>query len=299
MAEASTEFRVCRHFLLSSPPGEVKEVLKDCKALAPSVLSEQAVNPVLFQYHEERLTPVNLPDDRKHKGLMCKELRVAPGTYYDPIGHLTFTVDPVAESCTVEAASEAVTSQFALSESHEAIRSSLQQELSVYLEGQFCPLSLGSQSRCDSVKAAVATVVSTEEGDALTVLLSARNVHLPNWWSGSWRSQWSVVLGNSSATLRGSTSVDVHYFEESNVQMNQRRDFNVALTLPQGADDLAKLVVSEIGKCESEMQNHLESLYSSLTDTLKAIRRALPVTQEKMNWNLNRHRVAESLSSKQ
>lgn len=62
-ASAEEQLRIAQHFLLSSPPGQVHEVLRDVAKLVPStVLTDSALRGALHAYHVRHLLPVEVPD---------------------------------------------------------------------------------------------------------------------------------------------------------------------------------------------------------------------------------------------
>jgi capping protein alpha len=89
---------------------------------------------------------------------------------------------------------------------------------------------------------------------------------------------WKVSGNGSSVT--GRIRLNVHYFEDGNVQL--QTDTNKTI---QGSSD-AKVIVESIKKVEQEFEMELEASYNALgTNTFKALRRALPMTANKINWN--------------
>jgi capping protein alpha len=50
-------------------------------------------------------------------------------------------------------------------------------------------------------------------------VVSAEKLSLRNFWSGSWRSEFSCAINGSSAVVTGRIRLRIHYFEDGNVQM--------------------------------------------------------------------------------
>ncbi|SPO21012.1 related to CAP1 - F-actin capping protein alpha subunit [Ustilago trichophora] len=111
--------------------------------------------------------------------------------------------------------------------------------------------------------------------------------NLSNFWSGRWRA--SYTLDPSTLTLTSSLSVQVHYFENGNVQLNasKPRTFQLSSNLDEAKpDELAKEVVNVIASHEDAWQKGLEESYDELAErAFKALRRQLPLTRQKVDWD--------------
>jgi capping protein alpha len=102
--------------------------------------------------------------------------------------------------------------------------------------------------------------------------------------SGKWRSVWHFSL--ESFELKGSVKIHVHYFEDGNVQMTLEKDFVVSVTPKEDPKDLAKVILQKMKESEAKLQQSLNESYTELSETaFKSLRRALPITRSKMDWN--------------
>ena len=54
----------------------------------------------------------------------------------------------------------------------------------------------------------------------ITIVISARNVHLNAMWSGGWTSTYVLPIKQGVADMKVSIKLNVHYFEDGNVQLN-------------------------------------------------------------------------------
>jgi hypothetical protein len=175
----------------------------------------------------------------------------------------------------------------------ESYRSALSAALSSYLSECFKPH-----------KAALA-VYGADNGQ-LTVCISARNVSLGNFWTGSWRAVYSLTVPQAAAggggaaaaasELKGGVKVSVHYFEDGNVQLHSACELSASVLVDQ-PDSLARKVADAVSKFESEYQGALEEMYVNMhRTTFRAMRRLLPVNRQKFVWDAAAHSLAQQVS---
>ncbi|BGP58356.1 hypothetical protein JCM8202_002887 [Rhodotorula sphaerocarpa] len=101
-----------------------------------------------------------------------------------------------------------------------------------------------------------------------------------NYWTGRWRSTYA--LDRAQGTLEGTAQVNVHYYEQSNIQLST----TFKSTSDLGPDPSAESVIASIKASESSFQRQLGETYNELSDaTLRGLRRALPKTRSKLDWD--------------
>jgi capping protein (actin filament) muscle Z-line, alpha len=117
-------------------------------------------------------------------------------------------------------------------------------------------------------------------------------INLKNYWSGSWTSTWEIDGENN---ITGTTKIRAHYFEEGNVQLHTTKEFpSSKLT-----GDLKASVTEHINKCEQSLHLALGAMYQNMSEeTLKAMRRVMPITRSKMEWNMQAHKMVKQLHTK-
>lgn len=101
----------------------------------------------------------------------------------------------------------------------------------------------------------------------------------------------TYVYDTSSSTLTGSLKLQIHYYENGNVQLNTS-SVSTELPLPSTisasatASQKAKAIIQTIKKYETDYQLGIEVTYETLNErAFKNLRRQLPVTRQKVDWD--------------
>jgi capping protein alpha len=110
----------------------------------------------------------------------------------------------------------------------------------------------------------VAAVGVFETKDGLVAVISGVKTNLRNYWSGKWRSEWTI--DPKGKTCSGAVHIVVHYFEDGNVQMEQAKTIEKA-GVPGGDDKaLAEGVKAFVAKSENAISEALETLYQNMSE---------------------------------
>lgn len=125
-----------------------------------------------------------------------------------------------------------------------------------------------------------ASLCFNQDGN-LQIDISCINLKLEACWGGEWQAQWIVDTQNNQ--INGHVNINNHYFEEGNIQFNLSKDFG---PIPIASAD-GPNIVKAIKNTETSYQNSVEEiLEEGLKDGIfKRMRRILPVTGSKFNWN--------------
>ena len=86
----------------------------------------------------------------------------------------------------------------------------------------------------------------------------------------------------SSGSLEGSVKVDVHYYEDGNVRLLTNKPISASVASGATGAGIAK----EISAGERKYQEELNRSFTSLSEgAFKGLRRQLPVTRQKIEWD--------------
>lgn len=102
--------------------------------------------------------------------------------------------------------------------------------------------------------------------------------------NGRWRSIYTIRINGAQADISGQCVVHVHYYEDGNVQLMVNKDLHGVANAGE-PHELAAQFVRLIEKEEGAFHASVNETYSSMGDsTFKALRRQLPVTKSKIDW---------------
>jgi len=277
MADLSVEERVkiASGFLLDSPPGEVNDVFNDVRTLIDNdEVLQDGINAALEEYNTDQLITVALPDDGREV-IVSKYGQVDSEHFVDPKTHQIFKFDHV----------RLVASEFevhTIDEATEPLRTAIEESVEAYIADHY------PNGAC-----------AVYGSDSLVTICIVDNKYNPgNYWNGRWRSVWTI--STAVPNIKGSVKVHVHYYEDGNVQLNSGKDIEFSVDFSDDPKARAAKIIKQIGKSEKEYQAALNESYGEMAEnTFKGLRRALPLTRNKLDWNkILNYKIGSELGKK-
>jgi len=273
MSEISNDeiVEIVTGFLLNSPPGEFIEVVTDVRGLLPNESLLNSSAPATFKaYNTDQYLEVQAPGG-SHKVLITQEGEINANEYLDPRGNQVIQFDHIRQEVTGSRAASASE----LDHDIEQFRAAFDTAAQAYVTEHY--------------QSGAVTVYGKKEGGqvVITICLSSYKFNPTNYWNGRWRSQWTCKFGTGggNVTMNGQIRVNVHYYEDGNVQLTTDTSKQLTATGSGGAQGIATAALNAIKKCEQDFHGKLENSYNTLSDTtFKALRRILPVTKVKIDW---------------
>jgi len=277
---AAQKLQIASYFIMSSPAGEIDEVVTDVKKLVndEEVLSEAALAKVLKDYNVENFISGADPDG--NPCIVSPYGQVSDNEFLDPATGRVMRFDHRRRRFV-----EVVDKKQVLPDNVNKFRVLVEKELADYVASSY------KQGKI------VAATYGNENG-TLNIVISGQNVNLGAYWTGSWRSSYKVnVLQGGSSDLTGDIKLNVHYFEDGNVQLHAKYPSKASVQIGTEAKT-ASAIAAAVRKIETDFQSNLEQMYINMHEvTFKAMRRFYPINKQPMNWNLSAHKMAGELAS--
>ncbi|CAH2055002.1 unnamed protein product [Thlaspi arvense] len=268
---------IARWFLLNAPAGEINYVAKDLQAvLCDEEVYNEAAMEAFPVYNKSHMIFLEMPS-RAGDVIVSSYSEITENEYLDPRTAQVAIVDHVKQICTKvrPANDEELPSSYI-----EEYRYALDAEIQRYVSEAY-PKGV-SAVNCVKGKDAEGPGTDFE----LVVIITATKLSPQNFCNGSWRSVWNIDFQDESQVLdiKGKLQVGAHYFEEGNVELDAKKEFQDS-TIFQSADDCAIAIANIVRHHETEYLAALEVAYSKLPDnTFKDLRRKLPVTRTLFPW---------------
>lgn len=271
------KIKIAQHFVLSSPPFQIDQVTSDVKKLLPDgLLTDGVLSGACRVYNLENVVSSDLNGS---KVLICKSAEVDPTHYVDPKSKQVFGFNHITQEVV---ASDVQPSSSDMDSSSAEYCAAIQKAVNNYCSSQY-PNDRGQGS------------VYFKDGQMEIVICSSRN-NLRNFYSGNWRSTFTVALSQNSAEMSGVIKLHAHYFEDGNVQLSTQKDIPSATLKNESADALAAEIIKSIKGQEDKIQNGLEDMYANMADeTFRTMRRVMTVRREKFNWSVAETRLVGKL----
>ncbi|KAI8380602.1 F-actin-capping protein subunit alpha [Choanephora cucurbitarum] len=201
MATVSIEdkVKIASDFLLSSPPGEVNDVFNDVRMLVDDDDSlQEGILQALERYNTEQHVTVR-PPGLEYDVVLSKYGKIEQDRFLDPRSKKTFKVDHMRLTAS-DLEDDTTDTAF------ESLRSNVEKECIAYIEDHF--------------PNGICSVYIHESEIAIAIVDNKYNPN--NFWNGRWLASW--VYDTQSGDLKGMTKVNVHYYEDGNVQLKADKE---------------------------------------------------------------------------
>jgi capping protein alpha len=255
----SNEINVAKYIISQVPIGHLPQSLENLSiVVGEEVMDQPEIKSAIHSYTEDHLTQIS---NNGQKVIISKLNKDANNTYYDQSQGIKYTLNEECKEITnVENCDDSST-----------LRKAIDDALTQYKEKYYKHTITTSNVYYD------------ESTGNINIIISAHNINMKNFWSGEWLSTWEY----SNGKLKGTIKANTYYYEEGNIQFNVKTEFNENVST--GSDEsTAKDILKIIEKKENDVQMDLEKVYDNFSDHyIKPLRRKLPITGTKMNWNLN------------
>jgi len=277
---------IASNFVLNSPPGQTQKVVEDVtKLVGADCLDAASLEEMVMRVNRDKFLAVEVPG-AGYRVLLTPEGQLGGGlTFLDPQGRQALLISHAEQRCTGVKALDAATS--AACEGAERVRASVHAAMSRYA--------------ADKLPDATVTTYGFVRGgkQRVTCCVGRCNMNLSNYWSGLWRSSWTLEVseGAASGQLSGSVACNVHYFEDGNVQLDDGTKFTQSIEV---RGDVGAAFVSAVCELEAGFIASMEDIYTTLSESvLNALRRRLPITRVKFDWDnkASVHKLATGLNA--
>lgn len=264
MEDEANSKKVAKYIIKNTPIGHLGKSLENLKTIVgDKILTSSEVKQEIQNYNVTHLTPVQV-DLINSKVVISNLNKDADDYYYDQGQGVRFKIKIDGGASIVNA--EEI-------KGHEDTRDEVEKKLKIYLEKYYKKEHMKYNVYFDGVP------------NKINVIISAHNLNLRNFWSGEWLSTWELDL--NSKKIFGNVRANTYYYEEGNVQFNLNTDFEDTAS-GENDEEIAENLVNFIEKSENKLQIDLDKVYENFSDVyIKPLRRNLPYTGTKMNWNLN------------
>jgi len=297
MATQQEVLEIVTDFMLNAPPGEFLDVVHDIRGLLAdeSILNSTAL-PTFREYNTDHMIQISLPipdsaEGAQYQVLITKEAEVADNEFIDHRGNQVLIFDHFRQ----QVVGQRPIRPEEINADGEPTRAALEFALDEYVV-QHYPNGTGAVY-CGRQ----AAPGSGQDTYVLCISSGAFQPH--NYWNGRWRSRWEFVYPstNGAVQLNGSVRLHVHYYENGNVQMRGDCPLQATAVVPAEAqtwEEITAPIVKAIEKAEAEFQKNLNNGYETMGDTtFKALRRILPITRSKIDWEkLQNYRMGADIS---
>jgi len=264
--------QIVHQLLMQTPPGEFNNTFNDVRLLVDNDGIMKQCGKTYMDYWLEQQVPVSVGDTNTDKGervALCREARQSDGSFLAPGTKKLFTFDPMRQE-------SSVVGDFTGTSEHENYRQAVADKLREYVNNHYP----------DGVETVLARTNPETNLPEIVIVIESHSFQQQNFYTANWRELWTVSIdqSGSSAAMKGVVKVQVHYYEDGNVQKVSKKDLESSLKFTS-EQNLAEEVVKCLEQSTNGYQRSIVDTYEKFqSNTFKSLRRQLPVTHSKINW---------------
>eukprot|EP01083_Nonionella_stella_P048576 129755_1 len=279
------KIKIVQHFIRSCPHGEIPPFINDIKHVARDVWTDGVLFKTMTKRNKQKfeLVTVSINDTNTYL-LCCPQAEIEPNEYIHPQYNRQYLIHPITHKVVFLRISNVTVPSL-----YQEYRSVLNDKLCQYLSDKY-----GKHKQRTIGTGYV--YHNPDKDSAFDVVISYKNVPRMFYWSNGWQSEWtfSIEPNVGTITLEGRVRINVHHYEDGNVQLNltfaETVAVNVADVYIQNVRSISDAIVLKIEETEDKWTSRLEQYYMDAQRMLKQLRLLRTrLVRSRMDWRKGVH----------